>query len=133
MSELLVAGWVRHCECFEILKAMLHQMNLEHSDVQTPYYHISLNLCRTEPNQCIILSCPALIWPSPSEAPSWAFPEIDCLVPDFATHSFAQPTIRIFQSHPESALVLTCDELDHASLALSISVPFSFSIWRQIL
>ena len=51
---------------------------------------------------------------------------LSCIDPGSATHAFAQHPILIYQPHPESALVLTCNALNYAPLALSLLVSFGF-------
>ena len=89
------------------------------------YCHIPLMLDRPEPNQCIILSYPALLWPCPSKALSW-----DCSSAVLHEYWFCHTCPRsasipnlLCLPHPESALVLTCNELNAAPLDLYLLVP----------
>ena len=59
MTDLVGAAWVKRLEFFELLTAILHLAKLGNLEVERLY--LSLKLDRHEPNQCIILSCHALL------------------------------------------------------------------------
>ena len=100
---------------------MLHIQKSENLHVKTLYYHLSLKLGRPEPNQCIILSCYALLLPCPIKSLSWACPKVILHIYCSSTHALAQPRILICQTRPESALVLPCTELNLELLAITFT------------